>query len=227
MIVSHKHKFIFLKTEKTAGTSIEIALSKFCGPLDIITPISSSDEAKRVALGHRGPQNYLVPANKYNREDIVSSLVSHKRLRFFNHASAKFVKNHLDKDVWGSYFKFSFERNPWDKAISYYYWRSKNNSKISIHDFIQSGGANDIRGFNIYTINSEIIVDRVFMYENLEESMDYITKRLGLSSVPVLPQAKSDVRKDRRHYRETLTSEDRDKIKRVFAREIEYFDFKW
>ncbi|MEL6382956.1 MAG: chondroitin 4-O-sulfotransferase, partial [Cyanobacteria bacterium J06626_18] len=33
MIISHEYKFIFLKTRKTAGTSIEIALSKFCGPL--------------------------------------------------------------------------------------------------------------------------------------------------------------------------------------------------
>ena len=32
MIVSHEHKFIFLKTKKTAGTSIELALSELCGP---------------------------------------------------------------------------------------------------------------------------------------------------------------------------------------------------
>jgi hypothetical protein len=30
MIVSHEHKFIFLKTKKTAGTSIELALSALC-----------------------------------------------------------------------------------------------------------------------------------------------------------------------------------------------------
>ena len=33
MILSHEHKFIFLRTKKTAGTSIELALSELCGPL--------------------------------------------------------------------------------------------------------------------------------------------------------------------------------------------------
>lgn len=47
MIISHKHKFIFIKTKKTAGTSIEIALSSICDADDIITRISSEDEKTR------------------------------------------------------------------------------------------------------------------------------------------------------------------------------------
>ncbi len=31
MIISHRHSFVFVKTTKTAGTSVEIALSKHCG----------------------------------------------------------------------------------------------------------------------------------------------------------------------------------------------------
>ncbi len=57
MIVSHKHQFVFLKTRKSAGTSAEIALSKHCGPDDIITPLSPEDEAMRRDLGYRGAQN--------------------------------------------------------------------------------------------------------------------------------------------------------------------------
>ena len=41
MIISHKHKFIFIKPIKVGGTSIEIALAKHCGVDDIITPISN------------------------------------------------------------------------------------------------------------------------------------------------------------------------------------------
>ena len=34
MIASHAHRFVFVKTRKTAGTSLEIALSRHCGPSD-------------------------------------------------------------------------------------------------------------------------------------------------------------------------------------------------
>ena len=39
MIISHARSFIFIKTRKTAGTSVEVYLSQHCGPEDVITPI--------------------------------------------------------------------------------------------------------------------------------------------------------------------------------------------
>lgn len=54
MIISHKYKFIFVRTRKTAGTSIEIGLSRFCEKEDVITPIDYEDEEIRKKMGYRG-----------------------------------------------------------------------------------------------------------------------------------------------------------------------------
>ncbi|UQZ91363.1 hypothetical protein C4J81_18875 (plasmid) [Deltaproteobacteria bacterium Smac51] len=47
MILSFKHKFIYIKTMKTGGTSTELALSSICGPDDVITPVLFSEEIFR------------------------------------------------------------------------------------------------------------------------------------------------------------------------------------
>ena len=39
MIISHSKKFIFLRTIKTASSSLEIFLSQFCDKDDILTKV--------------------------------------------------------------------------------------------------------------------------------------------------------------------------------------------
>lgn len=56
MIVSKKYGFIFLKIRKTAGTSIEIALSRATARDDVITPISADDEILRQKWGAWSPE---------------------------------------------------------------------------------------------------------------------------------------------------------------------------
>ena len=75
MIINHQHRFIFIKVQKTAGTSVEIALSQFCGPTDVITPLHKKDEVLRESLSFRGPQNYYLPLSSYRRENILSCLI--------------------------------------------------------------------------------------------------------------------------------------------------------
>lgn len=42
MIIRHRYKFIFIKTHKTAGSSMEMAFGPRCGPDDIVTPMESN-----------------------------------------------------------------------------------------------------------------------------------------------------------------------------------------
>jgi len=227
MIISHKHKFIFIKTEKTAGTSIEIALSKYCGPKDIITPITPADELTRQKLGYRGAQNYKIPFSKYSANDYWKCLYKCKRKCFYNHISANEIMQYIDRKTWDSYFKFSFERSPWDKVISWYFWRYRSEPRPTISEFVQSREANLVKGFVLYTCSSDIVVDKVFFYEHINDAMNEIREQLNLDETPILPFAKAGLRTDKRNYKEILSEMDKDKIAKVFAREIAYFNYKF
>jgi hypothetical protein len=227
VIISHKHKFIFIKTEKTAGTSIEIALSKICGPDDIITPISKADETLRWKMGGLSPRNYKIPFHTYKMNDWLDFLIKRKRVAFYNHAGSEFIKEHLDSHTWNSYYKFCFERNPWDKVVSFYFWRNKTEPRPPISEFVQKDEANIVRGFSLYTIRSQVVVDRVYLYENLKESLDHIAEKLGLREQLQLPMAKSNIRPSKQSYRDLLSDVDRRKIAVVYAREIALFNYEW
>lgn len=61
MIVSYERKFIFIKTRKTAGSSIELFLRNYLGKLDRVTG-SAYDGVKAINVpertrGHMGHQD--------------------------------------------------------------------------------------------------------------------------------------------------------------------------
>ena len=107
MIISFKHKFIFMKTRKTAGSSIQAALSKICGEEDIITG-----------------SNYDLKTNILDESHTAGRNID----KFFTnhpHPLMSDVKDFLGKNTWNSFFKFAFVRNPFDVAISRYFWNVK------------------------------------------------------------------------------------------------------
>jgi hypothetical protein len=229
MIISHKYKFIFLKTKKTAGTSIEIALSKYCGADDIITPISPEDEKKRCDLGYLRPQNYLSPIWDYGVQDMIKALIKgNKKKRFHNHISAKKVKARIGEQVWDSYYKFCFERNPWDRIISLYYFNYRSEPRPTISEFVGSTIPLSLKrgGFEIYTIDGQIAVDKICRFENLSEELEVIRKQLGIPEKLDLPRAKSTFRKDKRSYRDILGEAEKEKIEELFRDEINLFGYK-
>ncbi len=228
MILSHLYKFIFIKTSKTAGTSIEIALSKFCGEKDVITPISPEDEKLRRKLGYRGPQNHTSPLMEYGVRDVVKYLVQgKKKRRFHNHISAKSIRRCVGESVWSSYYKFCFERNPWDRILSDYYWRYQSEPRPTIAEFLESDGPLVLKkkGFELYTLDGKIVVDRVCLYENLVEELERTRLLLGIPEKLDLPHAKSGFRNDKRKNREFFTEEQNKIIERLFSEEIRLFGY--
>lgn len=123
MILSHSHQFIVFKTRKTGGTSFEIALSKYMGAGDVITPIAPDDEKIRAALGYRQAQNHLLdPAGKR---------------KFFNHVGAAEARELMPQDVFARYVKAAIVRNPFDYVVSWYFWERSRLVQTSRADFRQ------------------------------------------------------------------------------------------
>lgn len=228
MIVNHRYRFIFLKTKKTAGTSIEIALSRYCDANDIVTKIGHRDEPKRQALGYQGPVNHLEPFDGSLRARFDRWLHGPK-LQFRNHMPASEARDKLPPEIWNSYFKFCFERNPWDRAISAYFW--ENRSRRDVPDFegylrtLESQG--NLSNWPKYTIDGRIVVDKVFRYEELANSLDELVDHLGLPGTLELPDAKREYRRNRRPYQEFYSEPAREFVARACAREIEAFGYRF
>jgi hypothetical protein len=202
MIISHKHKFIFVKTVKTAGTSIEIFLSQHCGPLDVVTPIIPHVEP-HMARNHAG---------------------------YFNHMPAHVIRNQIGPEIWNSYFKFCVERNPWEKTLSYYHMKKSREDKDLTLDRYLSGKEFPVN-FPKYTepgAPNKIIVDRVLYYEHLMEQLGQVFQEMGIpfhASLGV--NAKSEYRTDRRPYQEVYTAEQAKLIGNIFSHEIALHGYKF
>ncbi len=230
MIISHKHKFIFVKTKKTAGTSFEIALSKICGPDDILTPIDHRDEVARMAYAGISAQNYFLPWKQYTWNKMFDYLAKKKRLplRFYPHISCQKIRDWVEPEIWESYYKFTIERNPFDKIVSLYYWRNGDKKFGNIYDFIKGGGLSDFSSYDIYAADGLPAVDKIYRYEDLGFACEDLTRRLQLEEPLRMPsyRAKFSERREK-GCQELLDERSIELIRMIFAREFQLLGYEF
>jgi hypothetical protein len=192
MIISHKHKFVFIKTRKTAGTSIEVALSTLCGSSDILTPLSGKDEKYRRECTGIGAQNFLIDRNAYLISDYLRLIKNLKLPKFQNHDSAERVRMRLGKSQWDQYFTFCFERCPEDKIVSHYQWLKMVGKCTSVVQYIDHGFYRKIQASKMYLDkDQQLLVDKVFKLEYLSEGLGEVQQHLGLDTAIELPVRKT------------------------------------
>jgi hypothetical protein len=225
MIVSHERKFIFLKTHKTAGTTAELVLSQYCGPDDTITQLVDSDETLRKG---RGPQNYT---KVYTWQAKAAKLRWHLRglgpyYAYSEHAEARKVRWAFGAKVWNRYYKFSIERNPWDREVSRYFWNTEPHNRPPFAKFVtEVTKISPLNNFAIYSIDGVPAVDKIIRFENFEHDFRSVLAAIGVPVDIQLPRAKSAKRTSREHYQSFYSEETRDIIATTYAREIAHFGF--
>ena len=224
MIISHTHKYIFIKSAKTAGTSLEAALSNYCGDNDIITPL------------------YDYEFNRDKNGQWIHHAMNYGDYR--QHESGITIRNKVGQDIWNSYFKFSIARNPWDRVVSLFNWKARNDPALKPRKrFYHRLGfpfdelektkelftvfakedwkTND----DFYIIDDELSVDFIVRYENLANDFSEVCNRIGIENI-TLPHLKSGFRK-RFHYSEYYNEESKSVIAERHKNDIRLFGYQF
>jgi Sulfotransferase family len=142
MIISHKYKFILFCNPKTGSTSLEKTLEPF-------------QEGQEFNLG------------------IRQSLNTKKNTALFpnKHMPPLLLKAWLPQEIWDSYFKFVFVRNPWDWVVSEWKYQFKY-KKISVTSALKNPiptlrylkNYQQVKEFNNKTVFTPEDVDYLFAH---------------------------------------------------------------
>jgi len=233
MIISHTHRYLFLKSVKTAGTSIEAALSQSCAGDDVVTPLGdfSHNRDETGGIVHRAMNADGLPW--WDRETIGQ------------HVDAVTMKRHLPAEVWRDYCKFSIARNPWDRVVSLFAWKTRNDptmkpQKRLVHKLgmpfdelseLRKNFATFVsRGFEtndkFYILDGDLCADIMVRYEHLEEDLQALASRLGLPPLTV-PRLKTGIRPGQYHYSQYYDQATRDLVGDRHAHDIRLFNYRF
>ena len=160
MLVSLRHRFIFIHIYKTAGTSLTHALRPYARE-----PLPSRVLER---LGLRKPAIAPLP----------------------DHVSARDLREAIPHELFDSCFKFAFVRNPWDWQVSlYHYMRELRRhpqheivQAMSFDEYIEWRVTSDkhLQKEFVTDESGTLLVDFVGRFENIEQDARKVFERIGI-----------------------------------------------
>lgn len=236
MLISHRKRFIFTKTSKTAGTSVESYFEQYCMREGEWQQEHDRDEYVSDAgiIGYRGAAS--------------------PHTVWFNHMPASRMRELLGPEVWDGYFKFTVIRNPFDKLVSGFHMYEKRRqqytpwqkAKALVKRMLDIGspvdrirGTTDVERFRSwiakggaiidrdkYVIDGEVCVDFFIRFEALQEGIREVCARLDLPYEPArLPEFKKGMRHHRIPVHEYYDAPTEAIVRRLYAFEFERFGY--
>ena len=255
MILSHRFRYIFLHCRKAAGSSATAYLNRYLGPDDL----QVGTWADSIKFGGKYNRKLILDLVSWKG---VRALAQHSAIRL---AKGRIPKgpdliNSAHKDLyrgvlgdkpeqplasevkqfapteWETYFKFCFVRNPFDRAVSDYRWRTRGKPDISFLEFLERVAdparpdpehivPNPRSNWPIYTIDDQIAVDFVGRFERFADDLAHVCNTLSIPfDAASIPFAKKSSGTDR-GYRDWYGEREKVLVARLFAHEIDQFGY--
>ncbi len=237
MLISHRKRFIFTKTVKTAGTSVESYFERYCLPEGEWTKCHTRDESVTDAgiIGFRGSGT--------------------RRWTWYHHMAAAKIRDQIGQETWDGYFKFTVVRNPFDKLISGFFMYDKDRRKHPLPRRLKAfasrvfkvgnpidrvTGKTDVERFRSWIRNGGKIIDRdkyliddkecldyIIRYEELHAGIQQVCETLGIPFEPKrIPNFKSGFRRTETPIRDFYDDETEKIVRRTYAWEFAKFGYE-
>jgi len=200
-MISIRHQFLYVHIPKTGGNSVQNILSEY-----------SEDKVVCVDPHHDGVERFEVRSDRFK-------VKKHSMLRDYC--------RELGPETFAKLFKFCCVRNPWERAISFYFSPHRHRVNFDRADFLQSlerlipvtrflalhdGDATPFQN-----------VDLIMRLERLDDDFRRVCERLKISFTPLPVRNKST----RAHYSTYYDPELVELVRARYAGEVEHFGYRF
>lgn len=211
MELSYSHRFIFIHVYRVGGQSVAAALQPY------------SYEPNRYAA--------RLPILRGLGKARVAALREH----YYGHITARELEEALSPEVFATFFKFAFVRNPWDWLVSTYHYvlQRPKRPEYPEYELFQAppgfdaylewrtqGGRTEPQSEFVLSDSGELLVDFVGRYETLAEDFSEVCRRIGVDSP--LPHRNRSKHAD---FREYYTPATRSLVAEAYKDDIELFGY--
>lgn len=207
MIISHQHRFVFAAIPKTGTHSVRQALREHMSAEDL--------EQVGLFVNKRFPFEQL-------------AAIRH------GHITLEQIRPYLGEEAFGSYLKFAFVRNPFDRFVSYCAFMTRANDAfnrdpqgVMRHILFEMRPMQHILFVPQHTFvtdqDGRMLADTIGRVEDMQASYDTICTRIGIPS-RALEQVNSSRRGD---YRDYYDQQLIDGVAELYRRDLELFGYQF
>ena len=187
-------------------------------------------------------KSIYIPVNKTGCTSMRVVVQNHSMICIHRHKASpltekSFIRRcEIDNDIWQASFKYGIVRNPFDRVVSG--WKDKIKNKCFKEFVVEDLSRFDVNNntFDKYTnfivhhfsalLNSKYYMKElnfIGRFENLQNDFNTICDKIGIPKQQ-LPHENKTIHK---HYTEYYDDETRQIVEQLYAKDIEYFGYKF